>query len=437
MLLRVFLVGYFYFLSSHFFAQEQDLIFFHFKFIDENTKERVGNVSVTYSIKDSIYKAFSSILGEFDLPMIAQENLKLEFSHGLYEPQTYTITKNGRNNILIKLKPIKIQDFKTITVSAPGKVDTVFESTQYSVADYAIMDDGKYFLLVYAKNRKSGTTLLLFDGEQSSQEIGLPESIKSLKMDFRKQVCALGEQHVYALKQVKQDILISKLNRDYFKQYVEPIIDTNDSKLFFSNFNKDYPAFDYFSYDQLDSSYTKIMTIQDDLMMELYRSEYKWADVRTKLWAKEKEIETGIDAEIWVGAQIFTQSIYYKQLYAPFFQVQDTLYIFDYYKDRLISYSKNGEVLNTVPIFHHYHPKETGWKKQLIQDPKTLEVYAYFEKNGYGFVAKINLKTGVIEQKYPLKFRYVENVQVNGGHVYYVYRPFESLQKKYLYKEKL
>lgn len=36
-------------------------------------------------------------------------------------------------------------------------------------------------------------------------------------------------------------------------------------------------------------------------MMELYRSEFKYVDVRTKLWAMDKEHETGIDKEIWVG----------------------------------------------------------------------------------------------------------------------------------------
>ena len=49
-------------------------------------------------------------------------------------------------------------------------------------------------------------------------------------------------------------------------------------------------TFEYFTFDQLDSSYKKIMHIEDDLMMELYSAEYKWADVRTKLWAKNKEI---------------------------------------------------------------------------------------------------------------------------------------------------
>jgi hypothetical protein len=124
-------------------------------------------------------------------------------------------------------------------------------------------------------------------------------------------------------------------------KYIFPVVDTVQSKLFFSNFNPNYPAFDYLAFDQLDSTYSKIMEIKDDLMMELYRAEYKWVDVRTKLWAANKEIETGIDKEIWVGANYFTNTVYYKELYAPMFRRNDSIYVFDYYKDLLLSTQTN------------------------------------------------------------------------------------------------
>ena len=41
-------------------------------------------------------------------------------------------------------------------------------------------------------------------------------------------------------------------------------------------------------------------------MMEFYRAEYKYVDVRTKLWAHQKQIETGIDKENGDGATVFT-----------------------------------------------------------------------------------------------------------------------------------
>jgi hypothetical protein len=171
--------------------------------------------------------------------------------------------------------------------------------------------------------------------------------------------------------------------------------------------------------------------------MEMYRAEYKWMDIRTKLWAKNKELETGIDAEIWVGANFFTQSIYYKEVYAPMFQRNDSVFVFNYPKDRLEIYNKYGECKDSIPIYHHYNAKQTGWQSQLIQDKITGAVYAIYEKTGSTYLGLLNMKTGNITEKVKLGFRYVDKIRVHNNVVYYVYRPFESIQKKFLYKENL
>jgi hypothetical protein len=179
------------------------------------------------------------------------------------------------------------------------------------------------------------------------------------------------------------------------------------------------------------------MNIEDELMMELYRAEYKWADVRTKLWAKNRELQTGVDAEIWVGANYFTQSIYYKELYAPLFHRNDSLFVFDYYKDKLYTFDVNGNPIDSVAIYHHYNKRRTGWRSKLIQDKITGQIYALYDRAGYTYLGLIDTKSGEITEQVKLEYRYVEKVAVHDNMVYYVYRPFESIQKKYLYREGL
>jgi len=217
--------------------------------------------------------------------------------------------------------------------------------------------------------------------------------------------------------------------------YIAPIVDTTITKYFFSDFNPVYPAFDYYTFDAVDSSYKKIAKVEDELMMELYRSEYKWVDVRTKLWAKDMEHQTGIDAEIWVGATYFTQSIYYKELYAPMFRRNDTIFMFDHYKNLMFRYNANGNAMDSLPIFYHLQPKQTGWKKQLIQDQITGQVYIVYEKAGQISLRRIDLATGELKEAIPLHYKYVENILVRDNRVYYTYRPFETALKKYLYEE--
>jgi hypothetical protein len=172
-------------------------------------------------------------------------------------------------------------------------------------------------------------------------------------------------------------------------------------------------------------------------MMELYRSEYKWVDVRTKLWAKEQEMKTGIDKEIWVGANYFTQSIYYKELYAPMFKKNDSIFVFDYYKDKLFTFNLKGEKVDSVAIFHHYEPKKTGWRRNLIQDKETGKIYAFFEKDGFCSLRLINTKTGLYDSNIVFEHKYIDKIAVSDGMAYYIYRPFESAQKKFLYETKL
>ena len=50
---------------------------------------------------------------------------------------------------------------------------------------------------------------------------------------------------------------------------------------------------------------------------------------------------------------------------------------------------------------------------------------------------QIKYRTGLIGKTTKLKFRFIENIKIEKGYVYYIYRPFESSQKRFLYKEKL
>ncbi len=367
-------------------------------------------------------------------------NVKIAHSQFLSDEQIKKLTTKYAGDTLVvnfKLEFIKSQNVDSIVVYAPGSPQVVFSSPKLHVEDYELFKNGEILLLTYQKRLKRGSELKMFNGEKITSSFQVPDRALELVHDFRGNAHVVCENNVYGIHQLEGKVGLSTLDKSYFMTYLAPIIDTNASKMYFSNFNKDYPAFEYFSYDRMDTVYKKIMNIEDELMMELYRSEYKWMDVRTKLWAKNKELKTGIDAEIWVGANYFTQSIYYKEVYAPLFHRDDTIYVFDYYKDLLFTFDKNGDAIDSLGIYHHYNPRATGWKREVVQDSKTGEVYAVFDRAGFTYIGRIDLKTGEIPEQVRLEHRYIQKVSVSGNHVYYVYRPFESIQKKYLYRERL
>lgn len=428
--------------SSTFAFSQKDSVLVRFALTEKTTGESIQNVNGVFSFAGQNKIVVSNSKGFISFYAPINTLITYQFAHPLFE-STNGVKKIGNPNptdtiiVGIELTMYKGKQLNEVVVKAPGVPDTVFESKRLSVADFEIQSDGRLILLTYAKQLKKGSELLLYDGLSVQNSFNVPGIAKELVRDYRGNTHVVCEENVFGLHLGDGTIGISTLDKGYFTKYIAPIVDTTDSKMFFSNFSKDYPAFNYFSFDQLDSTYAKIIHIEDELMMELYRSEYKWVDVRTKLWAKNKEIETGVDAEIWVGANYFTSSIYYKELYAPMFSKNDTVYVFDYYKDKLFSFNEFGEPIDSVAIYHHYQPKSTGWKKQLVQDHSTGEVYAVFDKGGFSYIGLIDLKTGEIKEKVRLEFRYIDKIAINDNFVYYIYRPFESTQKKFLYKERL
>lgn len=427
---------------SDFLAQSKSYV--AFEILDSRSNEAIPNGKISLRIKnqDTTYVSLSFLsAGKLIVALPINETFEATISHPIYETNVFQFVSPKRvDDTLQKVifgTRSKIQLQQEVIAKAPGVPSVVFGSDRLSVSDFELMPNGEILLLVYPKRLDKGSELVLYKNQAVQHSFKLKENPIELIRDYRGTPHVVCESGVFGIHRSENQIGISTLDKEYFMRYIFPIVDTVQSKLFFSNYSDRYPAFDYMVYDQHDSTYATILNVQDDLMMELFRSEYKWVDVRTKLWAKNLELETGIDKEIWVGTSYFTQSIYYKELYAPLFRRNDSIFVFDYYKDQLFTFDSVGRKLDSVAIYHHYQPKQSGWKGKLIQDSETGQVYAYFEKNGNCQLKLVDLKTGQLTESVLLPHKYIEKIAIQGNAVYYIYRPFESLQKKYLYSTKL
>ncbi|MFK7784841.1 MAG: hypothetical protein AB8B56_06990 [Crocinitomicaceae bacterium] len=422
-------------------VQAQDSVVVVIELSDSKENDPISNANGTFTYNGEKQLAYSRN-GKFLLKTLVGTNINANITHPAYESiyRTAKIPKSYKyDTISFQYKMVynKVQLLNEQIVTAPGIPKIVYKSKRLHVQDFEVLEDGRLVLLTYPKRLKKGSELLLFDGSRVINTFSVPGVATDLVRDYRGNPHVVCKESVFGIHVNKNKISISNLEKEYFTKYIAPIVDTNTSKMYFSTFNPDYPAFEYYAYDQLDSTYLKIIGIEDELMMELYRAEYKWVDVRTKLWAKNREIQTGVDAEVWVGANYFTQSIYYKELYAPLFHRNDSLFVFDYYKDKLYTSGTSGDVLDSTFILHHYRPKKTGWKKHLIQDQTTGEIYALFDRAGYSYLGWVDTETGEITQQVKLNKRYAEHIKIDGNFVYYVYREFESIDKKHLWTERL
>ena len=401
----------------------------------------ISDARFYFSLKDRLkYKTDEN--GNYSIEYKVGQNDSLKFEHVAFENALVIITKRltrkADTGIIVVdiVMPDRMLNVLEVRANVP---DTLFGTQEYSVADYEYDRSGLMVLLTYEKTLSKGSVLRLVDNENKvlDKHYVQGESVE-LRSDFRGNVHLVCEEKVFLIKTVDNRFRIYLEERDYFFKYVLPIIDTIGENLYFSNYSELYPAFDYLEFNRKDSVYKPMLTVEDQPLMELYRAEFKYVDVRTKLWAHNKQIETGIDKEIWVGAAVFTNSIYYEPLYAPLFKVgEDSILVFDHYKNYLYKYTPENGFADSVRIAYHKDARKSGWEQPLLQDRANDNIYVEFLINGFTYLSEIDVKTGLVRKSFRLYYKYIEKIKIIDGYVYYIFRPFESIQKKYIYREKL
>lgn len=426
-------------------AQEKTSYIYHLLLNDAENLRPAWNIQVRSQCANDSQLDTSDSLGVTTI-RCANTSLKVTLNAAFYKTQSNLLLKlehaqERRGDTLffqIYLHPQTALTTRAVEIRNPYKPQEIFASERLSVADFEILDENNLLLLTYERKLNKGAELVLVDANETIQSIkAVGSDALHLFMDFRGFIHLMYKSRLDYVHLEDDSFALVPMDKAYYQRFVAPIIDTNKTKFYFTNYRETYPAADFFAYDVLDSTYLKISSVSDAVMMDMYIKEYLWMDTRTKLWAREMEQKTGIDKEEIVGEAIFTNSIFYKEIYAPLFLKNDTIYLFDFYQDYVRKFDRNGEKLDSIPIAMHHNPKKTGWCNRLVQDPITGNIFAVFDKGGYSIIRPMNLDNATLGLPIRLEFRYVEKLIIHDNAAYYTYRPFESNQKKFLYRQLL
>lgn len=333
------------------------------------------------------------------------------------------------------LKAQKTIVLNPVSISANRVVDTVFGTWKFSVADYEFMDD-KLILLTFKKNMSEASVKLTDVSQKILSSFDLPDEAQKLYKDYQGFINVICTSHIYRIT-VKDDIIhLASLPMEDYQKFIMPCIDTLGKDIFFSNFQKDYPQFTYYAYNTSSKKMNPFKTVCDKELMQGYNMEFYFLKSKDQLYAMRIADQYGIDFHrVAANMSGLTTSLFYTPLYAPLFVINDTVCVFDHYSNAILKYNKKQELLDSVHIDYN-HPKNwRDWKRQVVIDKVTNEIYALYERGGFYYLKNINLKTGKIKGSFKLTNQYVDKIKVKNGYVYYVYRPFESLQEKFVYKE--
>jgi hypothetical protein len=389
--------------------------------------------------------------GEYQLRFTLTRTSDVEVSAQLFGFVTATVSlkslKNGTARTQDFTLSPRVFDQPAIVIR-PGVPDTVWGDEMLAVSDFVWTDEG-LVLLVSEKEKRwkketegkrtlySGCRIIALDSAgKEIYRLGVPDDAEKLHLNCFDDVFVIGRSSAWWISTLDEPELVP-MTMDEFETQISPLVDTINGKVVVSTWQPDYPAFEYKSWNPTDSSLTRLRYIVNEHVMELFRSSFKYLGPREKLEAFKFELRTGVEKEIVAGYMSgFSQSNYFEPMNAPLMIQGDRMLLFDHHHDYLVQFNAQGEAVDSTLIA--YHKSASGkWSGKLIQDRDTGKVYTTIEKGGAITLHEIDAMDGTTHSVRKLHWPYVSRVAIRNGFAYYLYRPFESSQKHFLYREKL
>lgn len=415
------------------------VISFSQTFISGKVRDSTGNIlpGVNIYIDKTNTGTVTDTDGNYFLRIYKQPPFIIYYSHVGYETISKIISENIWRDSLVSDVTLKISPsvLPTHTVKAHATPDTIFASIEYNVADFEFYKD-KLILLTYKNKIEKDAEVILADEKSTiicSKKVMF--EAKELFRDYQGNINVICRDTVFRISVKRDEIFFLSVDFKDFNELIRPCIDTIENNIIFSDYNSGYPAFSYYSFSAEKREVFSIRNIIDKPLMREFRFEYYFLPPKEKLKARRFAIQHNTDKHMVAAAMTgFQRSFYYTPLYAPLYVINDSILIFDHYENKLYYYNEYNEPVDSIAINYH-RLKEEKWEKNLLKDDYNNKIYSIYTKNGFYYLKKIDLSTGKIEFSFKLHHKYADNVKVKNDCVYYIYRPFESLQKKFLYRE--
>jgi hypothetical protein len=430
--LSIFLLG---FLSS---IKAQESVTVYGKVTESAGKTPLQFVAI--QIQNSNYGSSTLKNGTFSFTIPPKKHISVLFKLLGYTSRVKEIDiTEGQDSVFLSVS--LSQSFAlidSVSIYSSLKPDTLVGSPKYSVYDFDFYEDK--FILLTAEKSLQNAALKLADvnGKIITSYIVPKEGgeAKEFYHDYMGYTNLVCKNYIYRINMYHDRFVLIPLAIEDVNAFIKPILDTINGKIIFSDYWKDYPLFNYYSYNEKDSVKRQLHTVENVELMHAYNFEYYSLKPKDKLEARRIAMDLKTDKHI-VASLIsgFTKSMFYEPLFAPLYIIKDTICVFDHYKDKLFHLDKHGSKIDSIPISYN-HPKNwKEWKNKMLKDDIENLIYAVYDKNGHKYIKQISSQTGKDIGRYSLQFHSADKLKIHDGYAYYIYRPFESTQEKFFYRE--
>ena len=434
--MRVILVFLFFIFTQQVLSQDT-LYKISGKVIDDKTKQPIANVGV--QIYGTLWGAATDSNGFFKLS-VKENAVLLKFLIVGYEDKIIKISSKNYTGFVVALSQ-KTQQLKEIVING-SPIEAVIKSEDSNVLDYDFYDDN-ILMITYRNDLSKAKLFLLSPSFDTLSRLKLPAEPTELYKD------CLGNNHVVCQNDVYQIYLDSTLNlklltpKDIktFAAMLYPcvaedslnlyIIKKQGSELVHASIGADYYSpnhtLDYFAVNKLNRQVNHLINVADE-RSKRYRDD--------EAFAEANKMAAGMYAHGGGPQQdrYFLEKIVIKEVFAPLYNINGIMYVFDFINLGILNFSSSGQLQNKVEMKFQLG---LNFKREMCIDKKTGKAFAVFETDGVTEIKEMNLNTGNINQTYKVPYPFIKKIKAYDNYIYFLYKGNQDLDTRFLSRLKL
>lgn len=417
--MRIYLLAFF--LSTFFFCKSQNIIIGRVCDIDSM------GISNCHIVSSSGEFTITDSAGAFKIEAKNQDSLY--FSHVGFLSKR--IGNFDGDKILVILSP---KSYMISEVSTYTNVFSRVSPKQEFAIDFCFRSDTLY-LLKQINASFQQQELIICKKEDTLYRKKLKDKFKGIAKDKKGTVFCYTKNTIYQLVEYQNDIFL--LYPEPYAKFIEmdkKFLGKIEDNLFVMKTELNNSVINYFTYNMLSANYNLIRQINDSVAF------YSFEDmVNGALGLNRKKIGT----ENYINPALIVKSYMYmnslnkydiSKLYSHIFD--DKFHLINLIDNSIEVYSAFGTLFSRINI-----ENSSQLEDNVLIDtyPKSETIYlSKFNKKGHLEIRTLNLQTGKVCLLCVVPdFKYIENVTINNGVLWFLYSDYQTNWTKGLYNVKL
>jgi hypothetical protein len=348
---------------------------------------------------------------EIEISLVGYENKKLKVT-------TSSILRIQLKQATYMMNQVEITDFS---------FERVAGNTTRSIWDYAWLD-GQLLLCEYGTSLSRSRMILITTEGDTLAMNNAPGRSFAMFNDCMNKAYLLSKDSLWEYFLEKDELKYFPAESAILAERVlQYCVGVNEASIYFAipsgaelRLGQDPIAMKYkthndkMQYYRFDKAMDKLMafeSVEDEFVQKLKKDEIEYGD--------GPQPRPPIDSHSYAASKVFFYQIMCKEIDAPMYYLNDSLYILDHTNEELKVYSQSGTFIRHLPMTHHLIPH---YNRESICDEMRQNIYVVYETNGIYTLKKLDTNNASVGSGITIPHLFPEHITITDNYIYYIHR---------------